>query len=82
MLSNSEFYVTQVHQHLCSKGLFGSVAQWCEMRNDCVWVVKCPDCGESFALEEDEYELLLARSEETAQSCGIIPIADELPKRA
>jgi hypothetical protein len=76
MLSHSETFVTQVHQHLCSKGLFGDVSHWCEMRNDCVWVVTCPDCGETFALEEDEYDLLIARSRETAESCGIIPVVD------
>jgi hypothetical protein len=76
MLSHSETFVTQVHQHLCSKGLFGNVAQWCEMRNDCVWVVTCPDCKETFALDEEEYDLLIKRSTDTADSCGIIPFGD------
>jgi hypothetical protein len=74
MLSHSETFVDEVHQHLCSKGLFGDVAHWCEMRNDCVWVVTCPDCGETFALEEEEYDLLIRRSHDTGDSCGITPL--------
>jgi hypothetical protein len=76
MQVNSESFVNEVHQHLCSKGIFGDVAHWCEMRHDCVYVVTCPDCGETFALEEDEYDLLLERSRESPDSCGIAPIAD------
>ena len=76
MLSHSESFVNQVHQHLCSKGLFGDVAHWCEMRHDCVWVVKCPECGETFALDEEEYDLLVERSHEAGDVCGIVPTAD------
>ena len=76
MQSGFDNYVDFVHSHLCSKGLFGDVTQWCEMRNDCVFVVTCPDCGDSFALDEDEYDLLLERSRETAPACGITPLAD------
>lgn len=76
MVSGPENYVNEVHTHLCSKGIFGDVTQWCEMRHDCVYVVTCPDCGETFALEEDEYDLLAKMSLETAPTCGITPIAD------
>ena len=76
MLSHSESLVDQVHDHLCSKGLFGDVAQWCEMRHDCVWVVKCPECGETFPLEEEEYDLLVQRSNEIGNACGVTPLRD------
>lgn len=76
MLSGSENFVNEVHTHLCSKGLFGRVTEWCEMRNDCVYVVTCPDCGASFALEEEEYDLLLRRSVETGDACGIVATGD------
>ncbi len=73
MLYGSETYVDHVHSHLCSKGIIGDVTEWCEMRRDCVYVVTCPDCGETFALEEEEYELLAERSRSTAPVCGIHP---------
>ncbi len=76
MISGSETFVNEVHQHLCSKSIFGDVTEWCEMRHDCVFVVTCPDCGESFALNEEEYDLLVKRSRETAMACGITPLAD------
>jgi hypothetical protein len=60
-----------VREHLCSKGLYGNVAEWCEMRGDCVFVVTCPDCGASFTLDEDEYDELLRWSQSSGQSCGI-----------
>jgi hypothetical protein len=76
MLSGSETFVNLVHTHLCSKGIIGDVTQWCEMRHDCVYVVTCPDCGETFALEEEEYDLLVTLSNETAPVCGITPLVD------
>lgn len=76
MQTGSENFVDVVHSHLCAKGIIGDVTQWCEMRNDCVFVVTCPDCGESFALNEDEYDLLVDRSRDTAPVCGIPPVAD------
>jgi hypothetical protein len=73
MLYGSEIFVEEVHSHLCSKGIIGDVREWCEMRHDCVYVVTCPDCGETFALQEEEYDLLIERSRETAPVCGISP---------
>lgn len=67
--------VEQVLSHLCGKGIFGDVAEWCEMRGDCVFVVTCPDCRHSFTLGEEEYEVLVRRSEEVGLSCGIRPLA-------
>jgi hypothetical protein len=75
MLSGSVSFVDEVLGHLCSKGIFGDVTQWCEMRHDCVYVVTCPDCSETFTLTEDEYDLLVVRSKDEALSCGI-KIAD------
>jgi hypothetical protein len=63
--------VDDVREHLCSKGLYGDVAEWCEMRGDCVFVVSCPECGRMFTLDEDEYDELLAWSRSSDQSCGI-----------
>lgn len=63
--------VDRVRDHLCSKGLFGDVAELCETRGDCVFVVTCPDCKMSFALDEDEYEDLLRWSRSSQQACGI-----------
>lgn len=67
--------VAQIHQHLCSKGLYGDVTEWCEMRGDCVWVVTCPDCRKTFTIDEDEYQELVALSRSEGQSCGIAPVA-------
>jgi hypothetical protein len=63
--------VDEVREHLCSKGLYGDVTQWCEMRGDCVWVVTCPDCHHAFTLDEDDYEALVAWSRSSGQSCGV-----------
>jgi hypothetical protein len=63
--------IENVREHLCSKGLYGNVAEWCEMRGDCVFVVTCPDCGTMFTLNEDEYLDLLRWSQTSGQSCGI-----------
>lgn len=62
--------VEQVLNHLCHKGLFGDVRQWCEGRGDCVYVVTCPDCGTRFVLDEAEFHELLERSA-TLQVCGV-----------
>lgn len=67
--------VDQILAHLCDKGLYGDVTEWCEMRHDCVIVVTCPDCQQAFTLDEDEYEVLLRRSQETGLTCGIRPLA-------
>ena len=71
MLANSEKYVDSVLSHLCSKLTYGDVAEWCEMRHDCSYVVTCPDCGQTFTLNDEEYELLVRRSEQVPQACGI-----------
>ena len=65
--------VERVRDHLCAKGLFGDVAELCEMRGDCVFVVTCPDCGQVFTLDDDDYEELLHWSQTSGQSCGIAP---------
>ncbi len=63
--------VDRVRDHLCSKGIYGDVAELCEMRGDCTWVVTCPECGTMFTLDEDEHEELLRWSQSSGQSCGI-----------
>ena len=63
--------VDLVREHLSTKGLFGDVAELCETRGDCVFVVTCPDCNSRFTLDEDEYEDLLRWSRSSQQSCGI-----------
>ncbi|MDW8059359.1 MAG: hypothetical protein RMK01_04745 [Thermomicrobium sp.] len=62
--------VEQVLAHLCGKGLFGDVRQWCESRYDCVYVVTCPDCGCRFVLDEMEFQELVRRSS-MLQVCGV-----------
>ncbi len=62
--------VEQVLAHLCGKGLYGDVTEWCETRNDCVFVVTCPDCRRAFTLTEEEFTLLVRRSQEV-QACGV-----------
>lgn len=69
--SSTASSVDAVRDHLCSKGLFGDVAEMCEMRGDCVWVVTCPDCAKTFSLDDDEYDELVAWSQSSGQSCGI-----------
>lgn len=64
--------VERVLAHLCSKGLFGDVRQWCESRYDCVYVVTCPDCGCCFVLSEAEFQELVERST-VLQVCGVPP---------
>ncbi len=66
--------VAEIHRHLCSKGLYGDVTEWCEMRGDCVWVVVCPDCRKTFTIDEDDYQELVALSHAEGQSCGIAPV--------
>ena len=63
--------VDLVREHLCSKDLFGDVAELCETRGDCLFVVTCPDCKRMFSLDEDEYEDLLQWSRSAERSCGI-----------
>lgn len=63
--------VDRVRDHLCSKGIYGDVAELCEMRGDCVWVVTCPECGTMFTLDDDEHDELLSWSRSAGQSCGI-----------
>jgi hypothetical protein len=75
MLRQDLSTVEQILAHLCSKELYGDVTEWCEMRNDCVIVVTCPDCNEMFTLDDREYEELLRLSREEPRACGIHPIA-------
>ncbi|HCG29072.1 MAG TPA: hypothetical protein DEU95_04855, partial [Chloroflexi bacterium] len=63
--------IDRVRDHLCTKGIFGDVAELCEMRGDCTWVVTCPDCGTMFTLDDDEHDELLSWSRAAGQSCGI-----------
>jgi len=63
--------IDRVREHLCSKGLYGDVTEWCETRNDCVYVVTCPDCQEEFVLDEFEYDALLNWSRSSEQACGV-----------
>ena len=70
-------HVSRILDHLCRKGLYGDVSEWCEMRRDCVIVVTCPDCREQFTLDECEYDELLRLSEESdegGRACGIRPL--------
>ena len=73
MLEHDQTLVSRILDHLCGKGIYGDVLEWCEMRHDCVFVVTCPDCNESFTLEEHEYEELL-RLSEAGRACGIRPV--------
>jgi hypothetical protein len=75
MLRQDLSTVETVLAHLCSKGLYGDVTEWCEMRNDCVFVVSCPDCNEMFTLDEREYEELVRLSHAEPRACGIHPVA-------
>jgi hypothetical protein len=75
MLQQSQSAIDQILTHLCEKGIYGDVVEWCEMRHDCVFVVTCPDCSDTITLNEDEYELLVRMSRDGGQSCGIRPIA-------
>jgi hypothetical protein len=63
--------VDRVREHLCSKGLYGDVAELCEMRGDCCYVITCPDCKRTFTLDDDEYDELLAWSRSSGQACGV-----------
>ena len=45
MLRQESTIVERVLSHLCSKEVYGDVTEWCEMRNDCVIVVRCPRRG-------------------------------------
>lgn len=71
MLLTSDSVVDRVREHLCSKGLYGDVTEWCEARNDCVYVVTCPECREEFILTDDEYHTLLLWSRSSEQACGV-----------
>jgi hypothetical protein len=75
MLRHESSTVDHILSHLCGKGIYGDVTEWCEMRNDCVFVVSCPDCGEMFTLDEDEYDDLIRLSTAEPRACGILPIA-------
>ena len=75
MLHHEATTVDLILSHLCTKGLYGDVTEWCEMRNDCVFVVRCPDCGELFTLNEDEYDDLIRLSRAEPRACGILPLA-------
>ena len=71
MSSTTSATVDRVIEHLCSKGLFGDIAEMCESRGDCVFVVTCPDCKTMFTLDEDDYDALLRWSESSVESCGV-----------
>ena len=64
--------------HLCGSTChgFAEAIELCEMRHDCVIVVTCPSCGKRFALDDDQYDLLLGwtRSQGTTLACGIQPL--------
>ncbi|MBX6754231.1 MAG: hypothetical protein IRY86_08360 [Thermorudis peleae] len=69
-MGDANHVVETILAHLCAKGVYGDVTEWCETRADCVFVVTCPDCGQAFTLTEDELALLLQRSRER-QACGV-----------
>lgn len=74
MLRQDQSVVEHILEHLCAKGVYGDVIEWCEMRDDCVIEVRCPDCSESYTLNDAEYEELLRLSREDPRACGIHPI--------
>jgi hypothetical protein len=74
MASEHSTLVETILSHLCGKGIYGDVTEWCEMRHDCVYVVTCPDCNDTFTLGEEEYEALVRRSQEVGLACGIRPL--------
>lgn len=71
MVLSSTSVVDLVREHLCSKDLYGDVTEWCEARNDCVYVVTCPDCSQEFMLTDIEYDELLAWSQSSDRACGV-----------
>ena len=71
MSSPASATVDRVIEHLCSKGLFGDIAELCETRGDCVFVVTCTDCKATFTLDDDDYDALVHWSKSSEQSCGI-----------
>ena len=75
MLGQNFSAVESILAHLCGKGLYGDVTEWCEMRHDCVFVVRCPDCNELFTLDEREYDELVRLSRAQPAACGIRPLA-------
>lgn len=74
MATEQQSLVESILSHLCGKGIYGDVTEWCEMRRDCVYVVTCPDCHDTFTLAEEEYEELVRRSRDGGLSCGILPL--------
>lgn len=75
MASDQLSVVDQVLAHLCHKGLYGEVAEWCEVRHDCVYVVTCPECRSTFTLLDEEYEALIQRTEQEGLACGVRPLS-------
>lgn len=73
MGAQHETLVDQILEHLCGKGIYGDVTEWCEMRHDCVIVVTCPECRNTFTLDDEEYEALVRRSQEAGLACGVRP---------
>lgn len=72
-MEQSVSVASEVLEHLCQKGIYGDVTEWCEMRGDCVIVVTCPDCRQQFTLQDHEYEELIELSA-GGLACGIKPI--------
>lgn len=72
MSSPATATVDRVIEHLCSKGLYGDIAEMCESRGDCVFVVTCPDCKTMFTLDDDDYDALIQWSRSEHPSCGVI----------
>lgn len=71
--------VQAVLAHFCGDGChgFGESMELCESRGDCVIVVRCPQCGTSFTLDDDQYDQLAAWSTDDGQvmACGIEPLS-------
>jgi len=69
----------EVLAHLCSESChgFGQAVELCETRGDCVIVVTCPNCGKSYTLDDDQYDLLVAWSQGqgTVLACGVQPLS-------
>ena len=67
-----------VIRHLCGETCHGvgESVELCESRGDCYIVVTCAGCGQTFTLDDDQYEALAAWSatQGAALSCGIAPL--------
>ena len=67
--------VREILAHLCRGDChaYGTVAELCETRGDCVFTVLCPGCAKQFVIDDDELAELRrwTDAEGHALVCGI-----------